>query len=196
MGDLKSKSCVVKTLKWFFLGGACFVLAACSGNQLSAYKNTTPELSLKRFFVGELTAAGVVENFSGQVIRKFNVTMQANWQADELTLKEWFTYDDGEKQLRTWVIQDLGNGRYSGTAGDILGEATGQAMGSALQWQYDMNLVVDGSEYQVSFDDWMFLVNENTIINRSDINKFGIKVASVLLVIQKQPSHSSTVSIE
>lgn len=196
MGDLKSKSCVVKTLKWFFLGGACFVLAACSGNQLSAYKNTTPELSLKRFFVGELTAAGVVENFSGQVIRKFNVTMQANWQADELTLKEWFTYDDGEKQLRTWVIQDLGNGRYSGTAEDILGEATGQAMGSALQWQYDMNLVVDGSEYQVSFDDWMYLVNENTIINRSDINKFGIKVASVLLVIQKQPSHSSTVSIE
>jgi len=84
-----------------------------------------------------------------------------------------------------WRIKALGEGRYSGTAGDIIGTADGQSSGSALRWKYDMLLPVDGDEYQVHFDDWMFLVNDNTIMNQSDIIKFGITVAQVTLVIQK-----------
>jgi hypothetical protein len=38
----------------------------------------------------------------------------------------------------------------------------------------------------VHFDDWMFLVDNQTIINKSDIIKFGITVAQVTLVISKQ----------
>jgi hypothetical protein len=48
-----------------------------------------------------------------------------------------------------------------------------------------MLLPMDGEQYQVHFDDWMYLVNDNTVINQSDIVKFGITVAKVTLVIQK-----------
>ncbi|WP_434940212.1 DUF3833 domain-containing protein [Shewanella sp. HL-SH8] len=168
----------------------CFSLFSCSSASIEDYAGTTPELNLVDFFDGELTASGIVQDFSGKVTRKFTVTMEGSWQdspqGKQGELKEWFIYDDGEKQTRIWYLTDLGNGQFEGRADDILGVATGEANGSALRWRYDMKLMVDGSEYQVEFDDWMFLVDKNTIINKSDIIKFGITVGTVTLVIQKQ----------
>lgn len=161
------------------------LLSSCSSVEVTDYKDTSPKLVLETFFNGPLKASGVVHDFSGKVIRKFNVTMEASWQGNEGVINEWFVYDDGETQTRVWKIIALGNGQYTGTAGDILGTALGQSSGSALRWKYDMLLPVDGDEYQVHFDDWMFLVNDNTIINQSDIIKFGVTVAQVTLVIQK-----------
>ena len=168
----------------------CFALMSCSSASIDDYAGTNPKLDLAEFFNGKLTAAGVVQDFSGKVTRKFTVTMQADWndtpQGKQGVINEWFVYDDGEKQTRVWTITDKGNGKYQGTANDILGIAHGEAQGSALRWRYDMILPVDGSEYQVHFDDWMFLVDQNTIINKSDIIKFGLTVAQVTLVISKQ----------
>ncbi|UJF21556.1 DUF3833 domain-containing protein [Shewanella sp. OMA3-2] len=168
----------------------CFSLFSCSSASIEDYANTTPELNLVDFFDGELTASGIVQDFSGKVTRKFTVTMAGSWQdspqGKQGELKEWFIYDDGEKQTRIWHLTDLGNGQFEGRADDILGVAKGEANGSALRWRYDMKLMVDGTEYQVEFDDWMFLVGNNTIINKSDIIKFGITVGTVTLVIQKQ----------
>ncbi|MCC4831266.1 MULTISPECIES: DUF3833 domain-containing protein [unclassified Shewanella] len=174
-----------KIKSYFLVVIAGLVLMSCSSASIEDYDKTTPVLNLKTFFDGQLTASGIVQDYSGTVTRKFTVTMEASWQGDEGVINEWFIYDDGEKQTRIWKITDLGNGKYQGTANDILGIAEGEARGSALRWAYDMNLVVDDSEYEVHFDDWMFLVDENTIINKSDIIKFGITVAEVTLVIQK-----------
>ncbi|WP_119968884.1 DUF3833 domain-containing protein [Shewanella japonica] len=166
---------------------AVLSLMSCSSASIEDYDKTTPVLDLQQFFAGKLTAAGIVQDFSGTVTRKFTVSMDASWQDNQGIIDERFIYDDGEKQTRIWHITDLGNGQYEGKANDILGIATGEAKGSALRWAYDMNLIVDESEYEVHFDDWMFLVDENTIINKSDIIKFGVTVAQVTLVIQKQP---------
>lgn len=176
---------VGNTLRRFALALFVMLLASCSSVDIDDYQGTSPGLSLEQFFNGKLTAAGVVRNYSGKVVRKFNVSMQASWAGDQGVIHEDFVYDDGELQTRIWNITALGNGEYRGTAGDIIGVAQGQARGSALRWRYDMRLPVDGDEIDVHFDDWMFLVNDNTIINQSDIIKFGVTVAEVTLVIQR-----------
>ena len=163
------------------------MLCACGSVDIGDYQGTEPKLVLEEFFQGELTASGIVQDFSGKVVRTFKVTMDASWQDNQLILDEDFIYNDGETQKRVWVITSLGGGYYQGTANDILGTAYGQAVGNALRWQYDMLLAVDGDEYEVAFDDWMFLSDADTIINKSDIIKFGVTVATVTLVIQKQP---------
>ncbi|WP_025819479.1 DUF3833 domain-containing protein [Shewanella marina] len=161
-------------------------LTSCSSASIDDYQATTPKLVLADFFNGKLTAAGIVQDFSGKVTRTFTVTMQASWQGNQGVIDEDFIFNDGEKQKRIWQITRQAPGQYTGTANDILGTATGVSAGNALQWRYEMILNVDGTDYQVSFDDWMFLVDDNTIINKSDIIKFGVKVASVTLVINKQ----------
>ncbi|MCT7941032.1 DUF3833 domain-containing protein [Shewanella holmiensis] len=176
----------VKWLKKLAVIAACISLFSCSSASIEDYTNSNPTLNLAAFFDGELTASGIVQDYSGKVTRKFTVTMTGSWQGNKGELKEWFIYDDGEKQTRIWYLTDLGNGQFEGRADDILGIAKGEANGSALRWRYDMKLLVDGSEYEVEFDDWMFLVDNKTIINKSDINKFGIKVAEVTLVIQRK----------
>lgn len=187
--NIEKNICLQLTTAFRLLMGVSLVLMlnACSSRDIEDYQGTTPNLDLMQFFDGSLTAHGIVQDYSGKVVRRFTVKMFASWEGNNGEIKEWFIYDDGEKQTRVWNIVTLGDGNYSGRANDILGEAKGRAVGMALQWEYEMMLPVDDSEYQVRFDDWMFLVDDNTIINRSDIIKFGVTMAEVTLVITKQP---------
>ena len=112
--------------------------------------------------------------------------MQGTWSDNEGKLEEWFIFDDGEKTTRTWIINKLGNGQYSGTAQDIHGQAVGEAAGFALHWDYQLDIKVEESSYRVTFDDWLYQVSSDTVINRSYIKKWGINVGEVILVINKE----------
>ena len=160
------------------------MLAACS-QSLSDYEGSAPELDIKQFFDGPLRAQGIVLNRAGKVTRRFTVEMMASWNNNQGTLAEWFVFDDGEKSERTWIINKQADGKYTGTAGDIVGEAQGQGSGFALRWDYQMDLTVDGSEYRVTFDDWLYQIDDNVVINRSYIKKWGFTVGEVILVISK-----------
>ncbi|WP_375320762.1 DUF3833 domain-containing protein [Aliivibrio logei] len=161
------------------------LLVGCSSQDINDYAETTPEFSMKAFFQGDLKAEGIVKDFNGTVIRTFTVDLQANWKADTLTLDEQFLFNDGEEQERTWVIQDLGDNSYTGTASDILDTAYGKSAGNALNWKYSMILKVDDSEYEVEFDDWIYLISDSVVINQTEIYKWGIQVGEVVLVIRK-----------
>lgn len=52
--------------------------------------------------------------------------------------------------------------------------------------RYRLNLPVDGSVYEVSFDDWMYLMDEDTLINRSSMSKFGVEWGQVTLFFRRQ----------
>ena len=79
-----------------------------------------------------------------------------------------------------------GNGRYTGTADDVVGVAQGQAAGNALNWRYTLRLPVDGSVYEVEFDDWMFLIDEQVMLNKAVMSKFGFRLGEVTLAFRKK----------
>ncbi|GGK37610.1 DUF3833 domain-containing protein [Aliivibrio fischeri] len=162
-----------------------FVLMGCSSQEVSDYAEVTPSFSMKDFFQGDLKAEGIIKGFDGKVVRTFTVDLQASWKENTLTLDEQFLFNDGEKQNRTWVIQDLGNQTYTGKANDILEQATGESAGNALHWKYAMVLEVDDSQYEVEFDDWIYQISESVVINQTAIYKWGIQVGEVILVIRK-----------
>lgn len=173
-------------MRWILVLVASLSLAACSSQSLSDYQGTTPEFDVKTFFNGPLQAKGIVLDRSGTVTRRFSVEMIGTWQQNQGTLAEWFVFDDGEKTERTWIINKLQDGRYTGTAGDIAGEAQGESAGFALHWDYELDLVMDDSTYRVTFDDWLYQIDQQVVINRSYIKKWGITVGEVILVISKE----------
>lgn len=73
------------------------------------------------------------------------------------------------------------DGRYIGTADDVVGEATGQVGGNALNWSYTLALPVDGKIYNVKFDDWMYLMDDQVMLNRAVMSKFGFRLGEVTL---------------
>ena len=167
-------------------------ITAC-GVTPQEYENETPVMDMKNYFNGSIQAWGLFQDYRNKVIKRFHVDMQGEWKDNQGTLDEYFTYSDGTTQRRVWNLVRIDNHNYSGTASDVIGEAKGQAYGHALRWQYTLALEVEDDIYHVQFDDWMYLIDENTVINRSVMSKFGINVGEVLLVfIKTDPGRSIT----
>ena len=51
-----------------------------------------------------------------------------------------------------------------------------------------MDIEVSGKTYKIHFDDWMWLMNDGILINRSYLKKFGFTVAELTLFMQKVES--------
>jgi len=161
-------------------------LGGCVGNTVESYKGTTPKADLREYFNGPVKAWGIVQNYSGRVTRRFDVDMVGKWDGDWGTLTEDFDYYDGQKQQRIWTIRKLTDGNYEGTASDVVDKASGRTEGTAVNWNYVMDVPVDDTTYRFRFDDWMWMMNDGVLINRSYLKKFGITVAEITIFMKKQ----------
>ena len=162
------------------------VLAGCASPQVTDYAQQRPLLELDRYFNGRILAHGIFQQRGGEVVRRFTVVMDCRWEGNQGVLDEAFTYADGSTQRRVWRLTKHAHGRYTGRADDVVGEAQGQTSGNAFRWNYTLRLPVDGSEYEVQFDDWMFLVDERVMLNRATMSKFGVTLGEVLLSFTKE----------
>src|SRR3990167_7687640 len=106
------------------------LLSGCAGPQVAQYASEKPVLDLRTYFSGTLDAYGVFTDRSGEVVKRFTVVMRCQWNGDDGVLDEEFTYSDGTKQKRVWRMKHLGNGRFSGTADDVVGVALGEQQGN------------------------------------------------------------------
>lgn len=163
----------------------CGLLLGCSSVKVSDYAAERPVLDLRSYFNGPVTAHGIFTDRSGKVVRRFVVQMQCTWTGDEGVLDEAFIYSDGERQRRVWRLKRLADGRYTGRADDVVGQAQGEAAGNAFNWQYTLALPVDGRVWHVQFDDWMYQMDERTMLNKAVMSKFGIRLGEVTLAFVK-----------
>ena len=166
--------------------GIMTVLTGCGGPTLDHYRGSEPTLDLKEYFTGPIKAWGVVQDRRGHVKRRFDISMKGSWDGDVGTLEEHFDYYDGKTEKRIWTIKKVEGSNYEGQAGDIIGTAKGKVEGNAMRWAYIMDLSVDNKTYRIKFDDWMFLMNDGVLINRSYLKKFGFTVAELTIFMQKQ----------
>ena len=165
-----------------------WILTGCSNVDISQYRENTPRLDLFTYFTGKTKGWGIVQNRKGELIRQFVVDIQGDVQENgQLVLTEQFNWSDGEKSNRIWVLTQEGEHDFSGTADDVLGAATGLLYGNVLNWKYSMQLRVDQTTWKVAFDDWMFKVSDDMLINKATLSKFGVDVGEVTIVFRKEP---------
>ena len=170
----------------FTLLAGTAVLTGCASPQVTDYAQERPLLELDRYFTGRVLAHGVFQKRNGAVARRFTVVMDCHWEGNQGVLDEAFSYSDGSTERRIWRLTKHADGRYTGRADDVVGEAQGQTSGNAFRWNYTLRLPVDGKEYEVQFDDWMFLVDDRVLLNRATMSKFGVTLGEVLLSFTKQ----------
>lgn len=161
------------------------LLVGCASQDIAQYAGERPTLELDQYFNGKVIAHGIFQNRSGQVVRRFTVDMEGRWEGNQGVLDERFTYSDGKTERRIWRLTKHAEGRYTGTADDVAGVASGRTIGNAFQWTYTLKLPVDGTVYDVAFDDWMYLVDERVMLNRATMSKFGVRLGEVTLSFHK-----------
>ena len=166
--------------------GALGSLAGCASQNIGSYAQEKPVLDLQTYFNGKLDAYGVFTDRSGTVVKRFTVVMNCSWQDDEGVLDEDFSYSDGSRQKRVWRLKKGPEGRYTGRADDVVGEAQGQVSGNAFHWTYTLSLPVDGRVFEVNFDDWMYLMTDQVMLNKATMSKFGVRLGEVTLAFHKR----------
>ncbi|MDR7095242.1 DUF3833 domain-containing protein [Hydrogenophaga laconesensis] len=164
------------------------VLSGCAGPEVARYASETPVLDLRTYFNGTLDAYGVFADRSGEIVKRFIVVMRCQWNGDDGVLDEDFTYSDGTKQKRVWRMKHLGDGRFIGTADDVVGSAQGEQRGNAFRWGYTLRQPVGDKVYEVQFDDWMYLMDDRVMLNKAVMSKFGVRLGEVTLsFVKRQP---------
>lgn len=163
-------------------------LAGCSSMKISDFENRTPKLALEEYFAGKTKAWGIFTDRFGTLRRSFIVTIDGRWDAatQTLTLVEDFVYDDGEIDQRIWTIRKTADGRYVGTAPDVIGEAQGETAGNALTWSYALDLKMEGGSLRVWFEDWMWQIDDKVLINKAEVRKYGFRLGDVFITFMKQ----------
>ena len=173
-------------IRKILLAAAALLLASCASVTPQDYAAEKPKLDLREYFNGKVDAWGIVQDRSGKVIKRMTVEMVCTWDGDVGTLDERFTYADGTRETRVWKIRKAGD-RYTGTAADVVGEAAGVASGNTLRWNYVLAAKrEDGSTVHLDMDDWMWLIDDKTLVNKTSFSKFGIGFGEVTLFFRKR----------
>lgn len=161
-------------------------LTACGGIDPQQYQQAKPAMTLESYFNGPITAQGLIQDYTRNVVSRFDVKMVGTWQGNVGTLAEDFTYYDGSTQRRVWTITKTGPDTYIGAADDIIGTAQGRQYGNAIHWVYTMDVPVKDKKIRMTFDDWMWFMNDGVIMNRSYMKKLGVTVAEITLYMKKE----------
>jgi hypothetical protein len=167
------------------IAGLLFCLSGCGGPKVEDYSGKTPAMDIRQFFNGEVVAVGVFIDRSGMADPSMSVTMKGTFDKDGGQMYEEFIYSDGRNDKRTWTIRFVDDHHFIGTAHDIIGEAKGTQYGNAVHMEYVLRVLHKGSSYDMSMDDWMYKMDDKTIINRITMSKFGFKVGELILTFSK-----------
>ncbi|MEL6508416.1 MAG: DUF3833 domain-containing protein [Pseudomonadota bacterium] len=163
------------------------LLAACTGKpSFDDAPLSNRALNLEEFFEGDLVAYGQFQDVFGTVRRRFEVQIDGTWDGKTLTLVEDFIYEDQSTEQRIWTLTKTGDQTWQGTAPGVIGTATGAEQGDTFNWGYTIDLPVPDGTMRVTFDDWMWLLSDDRLLNIAYMKRFGIDIGQVVITFEKQ----------
>jgi hypothetical protein len=172
-----------RTVLGLALAGA---LPACATAPRFAADQSPRGIVLERDFAGRSYAKGVFTNRLTGSKRGLTVVLDGSARGETLTLREAFTYSDGETDVKTWVFRRTGPGVYSGTREDVVGEASIRAEGNGVRLSYDVDLPTGSGAVRVHFEDVIERDSKGVIVNRAIVSKFGVAIGDVDLVFSRR----------
>jgi hypothetical protein len=148
------------------------------------YVMAGPEFRIREHLNGPIQCEGVIYGPTGRVASRFVADFDASWQGNVGRMIEKFEYDSGTMQDREWVLTVSNDGAIQATAPDVIGTATGQQAGNSVVLNYRIKLADAAGGHVLDATDWMYLMANGTIMNRSQFRKYGIKVAELVATMR------------
>ena len=147
---------------------------------------TPGPLVLEEFFRGPLVAEGEFVNARDGTRRSVRVRMRGDWDGRVLTLVEDFVFSDGEKDRKTWRFTRIGEGRYTGTREDVIGEALVRQVGNDVLLDYTATVrTAGGTGFPIRFADRLTLTDKRTVLNTATLSYLFFHVGDVRLAIHR-----------
>ncbi|MEM6824960.1 MAG: DUF3833 domain-containing protein [Pseudomonadota bacterium] len=148
------------------------------------YEATGPAFDLRQHLNGPILCEGVIYGPTGRVSSRFVAEMEGRWDGNVGILTEKFRYDSGDEQNREWTLTLGNDGAIKAEAPDVIGTGRGQQAGPSVMLTYRIKLPEASGGHVLDATDWMYLIENGTVINRSQFRKFGIKVAELVATMR------------
>ncbi|MEO9823359.1 MAG: DUF3833 family protein [Paracoccaceae bacterium] len=148
------------------------------------YANHGPHFDIREHLNGPLLCEGVIYGPTGRVSSRFVAEFFAEWDGNTGVMREEFRYDSGEVQSREWRLQVNDAGIITADADDLVGTGTGRQSGSSVKLEYNIRLTESAGGHVLSVVDWMYLLENGVIMNRSQFRKYGIKVGELVATMR------------
>lgn len=143
-----------------------------------------PMFDIRERLNGPIQCEGVIYGPLGRVTSRFTAEFDAYWDGNVGRMSETFHYDSGTIQNREWTLRLSNDGGIKAEAADLVGVGSGQQMGSAVVLNYRIELTADAGGHVLDATDWMYLMDNGTVMNRTQFRKFGIKVAELVATMR------------
>jgi hypothetical protein len=164
----------------------CCNYGLASDSEMAKYAKNTPLMDPRVYFNGKVDSAGVFIERSGVADPYFHIAMEGKWKDGEGDVFEEFVYSDGRRNARTWHVKFTDETHFIATAPDVVGEGRGVISGNAMHMAYVLRVPVKGRTYDLALSDWMWRVDEHTVLNKIEMRKFGFKVGELICTFRKQ----------
>ncbi|MFT7057895.1 MAG: hypothetical protein ACJASV_000395 [Pseudorhodobacter sp.] len=151
------------------------------------YAGKSPAFDLRRHLNGPMLCEGVIYGPMGRVASRFVAQMHGDWQGNTGTFTEKFRYDTGLLQDRCWSLMLGNDGVIHAEAPDLIGQGHGRSQGPGVVLRYRIRLDEAAGGHVLDVTDWMYLMENGTIINRSQFRKWGVKVAELIATMRPAP---------
>lgn len=148
------------------------------------YAGKGPDFDLRRHLTGPILCEGVIYGPTGRVASRFVADMEGRWDGNTGTLAEHFRYDSGRVQDRKWRLTLGNDGSIRAEADDVVGIGRGTQSGPAVVLNYRIRLPAEAGGHVLDTTDWMYLMENGAIMNRSQFRKFGITVAELVATMR------------
>lgn len=152
------------------------------------YAETGPDFDLRRHLSGPIVCEGMIYGPLGRVTSRFEARMEGHWDGATGRLAEHFQYSSGTRQDRAWHLRMGNDGTFTATAADVIGEAQGVVSGATVRMTYRIQLPDEAGGHVLDVTDWLYLTEGGVIMNRSQMRKFGLKVAELIATMRPAAS--------
>lgn len=148
------------------------------------YKDTAPHFDLRQHLNGPIICEGVIYGPTGRVSSRFVADFEAAWDGNKGWMTEEFRYDNGSTQSRRWDLTIGDDGSIKAEAPDLIGTGTGMQKGAGVVLNYKIKLAESAGGHVLDATDWMYLMENGSIMNRSQFRKFGVTVAELVATMR------------
>jgi len=152
----------------------------------SDFEGQGPQFDIREELQGDILCEGVIYGPLGKISSRFCADMKVSWEGNVGRMTERFVYDNGDIQDRAWTLTVGNDGSVKANADDVVGTGIGQIAGPSFLMNYKLQLPKASGGHVLDAVDWMYLVENGSIINRSQFRKYGIKVAEIVATMRRK----------
>lgn len=149
------------------------------------YLEKAEKFRVNQFLKGDLKGFAIIQDENGKIIDSFTVKTKGDWEGKRGTVKYHFTYNNGKKDARTWLITVNDKESYTAIGHDFVSPAKGRQAGNVSEILYTLLKEYNGKKQNIEFEDKLYMVNSNSAIVVSKMYVKGKLVGEAIISLSK-----------